>query len=121
MFDSSRLTNLIPGYTGYIPKNDHEEDLIQMQKSRARIPGYAGYISGVKSENLFGRTYGKITYESSNKNLPRGVELTPDTRYTSEAKGNYIDQREWKKREATKKWEIANQENVQVGFLCEKS
>lgn len=40
MFEGSRLNNLIPGYTGYIPKNEAEEDILQMQKSKARIPGF---------------------------------------------------------------------------------
>ena len=27
--------------------------------------GFAGFITGIKSENMFGKTYGKITWESS--------------------------------------------------------
>ena len=27
--------------------------------------GYGGYIPGVKAENVFGQTYGKVTYQSS--------------------------------------------------------
>jgi hypothetical protein len=26
--------------------------------------GYGGYINGVRSENLFGKTYGKTTFET---------------------------------------------------------
>lgn len=26
--------------------------------------GYAGYIPGIRSENMFGKTYGKITFMS---------------------------------------------------------
>jgi len=40
MFEGSRLNNIIPGYTGYIPKNENGEDFLQMQKSKARIPGF---------------------------------------------------------------------------------
>ena len=78
--------------------------------------GYAGYISGVKSENLFGRTYGKITYESSTQTIHRGVELSADLKYTSEAKGNFIDQKEYKKREVQKRQEIENKQNVHQGI-----
>ena len=28
------------------------------------ISGYGGYINGVRSENLFGKTYGKTTFET---------------------------------------------------------
>jgi hypothetical protein len=26
--------------------------------------GYGGYINGIKSENLYGKTYGKTTFET---------------------------------------------------------
>ena len=78
--------------------------------------GYAGYISGVKSENLFGRTYGKITYESATQTIHRGVDLSADLKYTSEAKGNYIDQKDFKKREVQKRQEIENKQNVHQGI-----
>lgn len=32
------------------------------------IPGYRGYISGIKSENHFGETYAKITRQIFNQN-----------------------------------------------------
>lgn len=70
----------------------------------------------MKSENLFGRTYGKITFDSSTQNIHRGVDLSSDLKYTSEAKGNYIDQRDFKKREAQKKQEIENKQNVHQGI-----
>jgi hypothetical protein len=28
------------------------------------VIGYGGYINGVRSENLFGKTYGKTTFET---------------------------------------------------------
>ena len=27
--------------------------------------GYGGYLTGVKSENVYGQTYGKISYQST--------------------------------------------------------
>lgn len=47
------------------------------------IIGYSGYIPGVKSENLFGKTYGKVTTLSKDKSHHRGVDLPTDLRYTS--------------------------------------
>jgi len=78
--------------------------------------GYAGYISGVKSENLFGRTYGKITYESASQTIQRGVDMSAELKYTSEAKGNYIDQKEFKRREVQKRQDIENKQNVHQGI-----
>ena len=48
MFEGSRLNNTIPGYTGYIPKNENEEDILQMQKSKARIPGSIKFFYFIK-------------------------------------------------------------------------
>lgn len=44
------------------------------------------------------------------------MDLSAESKYTSEAKGNYIDQREYKKREAQKKQEIENKQNVHQGI-----
>lgn len=56
----------IPGYTGHRPGvYSVENDSQQPKGPRKIIPGYGGYISGVKSENVFGQTYGKTTYASS--------------------------------------------------------
>ena len=37
------------------------DDLKSGGKVDQHIPGYAGYIPSMRSENLFGRTYGEIT------------------------------------------------------------
>lgn len=58
--------------------------------------GYGGYISGVKSENVFGLTYGKTSYMSSAKDFPRGIELTPDVHYTSVFKGEFVNHADYK-------------------------
>lgn len=38
------------------------------------ILGYGGYVPGVKSENVFGETYGKISYKSSAGDFHRGID-----------------------------------------------
>jgi len=44
----------------YIPKLEELDD-DSNQNNKGKIPGYVGFISGLKSENVFGKTYGKIT------------------------------------------------------------
>ena len=61
-------SNAIPGYTGHRPENSAPDADVQQPKGpRKNIPGYGGYIPGVKSENVYGRTYGKTTFQSSAK------------------------------------------------------
>ena len=53
--------------------------------------GYAGYIPGVKSENLFGETYGKTSYASSAGSFHRGIDQPADVKFSTMMKGAYID------------------------------
>ena len=55
----------LPGYTGHIPKNPALEEVGQAPVKYSHIPNYQGFIPGVKAENLFGKTYAKITEISS--------------------------------------------------------
>ncbi len=64
MITSKRLDFIIPGYTRHIPSNQKENHNPPPQiKRHGHIPGYAGYIPKIKPENLYGKTFGKITYE----------------------------------------------------------
>jgi hypothetical protein len=50
---------VIPGYTGFIPKNKTNTHTKSAAHSRdGHIPGYAGYIPKIKPENLYGKTFG---------------------------------------------------------------
>ena len=62
MLEGTRLDYLIPGYTGHIPKKE-KFDSNPPEKKEAHIPGYAGKVKSIKSENMYGSTYGKITGE----------------------------------------------------------
>jgi hypothetical protein len=44
-----------------------------------QLPGYQGYIPSIKAENLYGKTYGKTTAISINKEYPKdpGVGKPP--------------------------------------------
>lgn len=39
------------------------------------ISDYAGFVPGIKAENLFGKTFGKITLLSSTHEHHRGYDL----------------------------------------------
>ena len=55
------------------------------------ISGYGGYIRGIKSENVFGETYGKTTYQSSAGEINRGVENPPHVKYSTTMKSEFVD------------------------------
>lgn len=90
MIEVKNKKNPIAGYMGCLPTNEDRDDsngpLID-----SHIPGYVGYIPGVKSENLYAKTYGKITENCSKQNFPRGIELPPEIKYKSTTKETYVD------------------------------
>lgn len=51
--------------------------------------GYGGYIPAVSSENLFGKTYGHITYKSGSKNYPKGIDHPAEKKYRSQLMAEY--------------------------------
>ena len=63
----------LPGYTGHTSAQVYEareasniEEMTMRQKMdnermRNKVPGYQGYVPQVKSENVFGTTFGKST------------------------------------------------------------
>ena len=55
------------------------------------ILGYGGYIPGVKSENVFGQTYGKTSYGSSAGTYLKGIDQPADVKYKSMFKHEYVD------------------------------
>lgn len=84
--------NAIPGYTGHRPEAAGDRsDLQQPKEARKQIPGYAGYIPGVKSENVFGETYGKTSYMSSCGSIKRGIDQPPGVKFSSMATNTLIN------------------------------
>jgi len=54
--------NHIVGYMGYQPGAESAENQdLSPTIIDSHVPGYVGYIPAVKSENLYAKTYGKIT------------------------------------------------------------
>lgn len=47
------------------------------------IPGYTGFVSGVNSENLFGKSYSHNTAKSFKGKITRGIVHEPRKRYQS--------------------------------------
>ena len=73
MIEINSKKNAIVGYMGYVPSNEgYQEEGIGGQID-SHVPGYVGYIPGVKSENLYAKTYGKITENCSKGSFNRGI------------------------------------------------
>lgn len=85
---------VIPGYTGHIPHQEEPEGGEYIQGAESQIPGYVGYIPHLKPENMFGKTYGKITSIAKNETMPIGNFIGSDIRYKSSMKEAYINQLE---------------------------
>ena len=84
MLDRNHYSYIVPGYSGHIPAHileQAEEKLPQVKT--AQIPGYQGYVKSIKSENMFGKTYGKITDTIAKDSYHIGPDVQPIERYTS--------------------------------------
>ena len=61
---NGRLDFIVPGYTGHIPSTRDQQETPSLEPlSNGHIPGYAGYVNKIKPENLYGKSFGKITYD----------------------------------------------------------
>ena len=49
-----------------------------------------GYIPSVKAENLYAKTYGKITENCTKQNFPKGIDHPADVKYKSTTKETYV-------------------------------
>jgi hypothetical protein len=52
------------------------------------VPGYTGFISGVNSENLYGKSYSRNSAKSFKGKIPRGFDH-PSNRFSSSQKSAY--------------------------------
>ena len=53
--------------------------------------GYQGYVPSVKSENVYGLTYGKTSFQSNAKMIVKGMDLPPHLRYDTSMKHEFVD------------------------------
>ena len=63
----------------------------QPKDPRKQVPGYAGYIPGIKSENVFGETYGKTSLQSGKKDIIRGIDVPAGVKFNSMATSSFIN------------------------------
>jgi hypothetical protein len=98
----------IPGYTGHRPEKVYAQENLQQQREPTKhIPGkysalfhihyflfytgYQGYVPSVKSENVYGLTYGKTSFQSNAQMIVKGMDLPPHLRYDTSMKKEFID------------------------------
>ena len=62
--------------------------------------GYAGYVKGVKSENLIGQTYAKLSVLSQDNAFHKGMDQPAGLKFMSVNQENFVNQQELKKRNA---------------------
>lgn len=100
MIDVKSKKAPIVGYMGYVPANETAE---QQEGGSggidSHVPGYVGYIPAVKSENLYAKTYGKITENCNKGNYYKGIELPTEVKYTSTTKDTYVHPNKIKEQE----------------------
>ena len=84
MLDRNHYSYIVPGYSGHIPSHikEQQEEKVACKKT-AQIPGYQGYVKSIKSENMFGKTYGTITDTIAKDSYHIGPDVQPVERYTS--------------------------------------
>lgn len=58
---------------------------------RLTVAGYGGYVPGVKSENIYGQTYGKTSFASNSKQIMRGMDEPPNVKYNTSMRQEFVD------------------------------
>ena len=53
------------------------------------VPGYAGYIPQINSENLFGKSFAKTSAKAINGDFENGIKLPPKDAFTTETSTEY--------------------------------
>ena len=93
------MSKNIPGYTGFRPgqnfselPNNNSSDNGEVK--RHQIPGYNGFVPGIKSENVYGSTYGRTSKASMGDKIVRGTDPAADIRYVSSNQDNFTNQKE---------------------------
>ena len=86
MTDIKNKKSHIVGYMGYSPSHQTDQNDNLGPSTDSHIPGYVGYIPAIKSENLYAKTYGKITQNCSKGSYHKGIELPTDVKYVSTTK-----------------------------------
>jgi len=48
-------------------------------------------VPSVKSENVYGLTYGKTSFLSNSQNIPKGMDQPPNVKYNTSMKQEFVD------------------------------
>ena len=54
--------------------------------------GYSGYIPGANAENMYGKTFGKMTYDSSAGTYDKGIDLPASKKFVSTLQKEFVNQ-----------------------------
>jgi len=55
--------------------------------------GYLGYIQSIQSENKYGESFGKSTFQSLHGQIKKGSDVEAYDRYTSTMRESFVNQR----------------------------
>ena len=70
------------------------------------VPGYQGYVPNIKSENLYGKSYAKVTGQAINNEFIKGVALPARDRFMTQTGFEFNKQNHRRIREAPEPAEI---------------
>ena len=78
--------------TSISSSQERRESTFQVSQTRVlTVAGYGGYVPGVKSENIFGQTYGKTSFASNAKLIMRGMDEPPHVKYNTSMRQEFVD------------------------------
>lgn len=60
------------------------------------VVGYAGFVKGVKSENMYGKTFGESSAISIEGHYHKGHDLPPPIKFVSTVQESFTDQQKEK-------------------------
>ena len=98
----------MPGYTGYksaqIREEQENQALQEMTMRRQeedaqhknRVPGYQGYVPQIRSENVYGSTFGSTTTQQKEGKIKAGFDCDNSERYRSNVQVTYTEQMQQK-------------------------
>ena len=92
---NGRLDFIVPGYTGHIPSMRDQTETVDIEPlTNGHIPGYAGYVNKIKPENLYGKSFGKITFDIHSD------KVEGEKQFQTTAQKTFVDQSTIKTRTA---------------------
>ena len=85
---------MIPGYTGFRPSIDTLKirPYEGTEKQTKHIPGYRGFVAGVKAENVYAITFGRSSNSSLSGLITKGHDLSSSDRFYSTNNSTYVNQ-----------------------------